>query len=232
MIVFPLLIKSELIRSKNPGVNNHQLFSTNRGLKIIAILSLISIFFLFFISTKWDGFAPWYFIYKLIPGADKIRAISRIILIILLPLAIITALFLTWLEERYSKAGIVLSIILASGIILENSHRNTHTYNKQIHRNRINLLKTKIAKRKCSVFYYKKLFYDPQKKIRESPIVVHLDAMWASFEMQIPTINGYSGKEPANWNMSDPATVDREKIQKWLVRNGIKIDSKLICIIE
>jgi len=49
----------------------------------------------------------------------------------------------------------------------------------------------------CMAFYYSPVLSDS----RDAPpqFKLHLDAMWAALETGVPTINGYSGKDPRGW---------------------------------
>jgi len=66
------------------------------------------------------------------------------------------------------------------------------------------------------------------------PHELQLDAMWASVEAGVPTVNGHSGNLPALWARLqpaqagvDPAERDRfaARLARWLARKGMAPDA-------
>jgi hypothetical protein len=80
----------------------------------------------------------------------------------------------------------------------------------------------------CLAFYYSPVFP------RNTPFLppaykLHIDAVWASTESGIPTINGYSGHAPRGWSgLSENEIVDelsfgylRDSLLGWITTHGL-----------
>jgi len=170
---------------------------------ITTILLLISIYFLrknfliklnlfvilsFFLLTIFipPKFTFWKIIYEILPGANALRAITRLNLILLLPISYILLTFLKKIKEKFS-------ILLCLLIIFEQANK-THYYDKFKIRKDVETI-VEIVKRNKLPFYYSPLFgSDYFWKYQ-------IDAMWASLLSGVPTINGYSGKYPKDWGL-------------------------------
>jgi len=68
------------------------------------------------------------------------------------------------------------------------------------------------------------------------PWKYHLDAMWAGLDLEIPTVNGYSGFRPARWpplydnvirGLDDRARID-QSLAGWLGGN----EAGRVCVVE
>jgi hypothetical protein len=130
----------------------------------------------------------WLGYYRLIPGAIAIRAVGRVVLIMLIPMALgLTCL--VWLLERKRWAlagGIVALACLAEQAV------TTDTFDAAANRATVAGIARRVDRGKVA-FYYRPCD-DPSGYPYD-----HLDAMWASLESGVPTINGYSGYAPREW---------------------------------
>jgi hypothetical protein len=123
----------------------------------------------------------------MIPGAVAIRAIGRIVLILLIPMALGLASLVQFLEgRRWAVAGGILA-----GVCLAEQGITTETFDAAVNRATIAGLARQIDRGRVAFYYH---------PCDDQPFYVyHLDAMWASLASGVPTINGYSGYAPREW---------------------------------
>ena len=146
------------------------------------------------LATRWPGDGSlWRGVYELVPGATAIRAVGRLAVVGLLPLALCLALAWRRLEEsRRFRAWLVP---IAALVVLEQV-QTPETYHRQPVRETTMGLAQRIPP-DCSAFFYS------SSNPEELPHHVHLDAMWAAMETGVPTINGYSGGAPPQWRLKE-----------------------------
>jgi hypothetical protein len=122
-----------------------------------------------------------------IPGAVAIRAVGRVVFVLLIPAALGLACAVTWLEQRRftALAWIVGLVCLAEQGV------TTTTFDAAANRATIASVASRIDPGRAA-FYYHPCAERP-------PLYYHLDAMWASLDRDVPTINGYSGHAPRDW---------------------------------
>ncbi|WP_243311386.1 DUF7024 domain-containing protein [Fundidesulfovibrio agrisoli] len=136
------------------------------------------------------------------PGVGAIRSVTRIALVLLFPLAVALAVGVTALERRLrqraaagSRFSVVLVAALAGLVLLEQAHLPLASYSLAEARARLEAVESGFGPaRPDSV-----LFLDAARAPGEPFYVVQLDAMLASQDMNIPTVNGYSGHFPPGY---------------------------------
>jgi hypothetical protein len=172
------------------------------------------------------GFTPWRLFFNILPGANAIRAVSRIVFLMLVPLSI----GLAWFVQTRTRP--LLGWLIGAICVLEQGH-TTVAYDKLEVRKEIAALARRIGK-DCLAFYYSPVFatntpgIPPEYKFQ-------IDALWASFQRNIPTINGYSGNLPKEWwDLWENEVVDaasharlREAIARWSASHHL--DSSRVC---
>ena len=164
------------------------------------------------LATEWPGgFAPWHAIYLLVPGADSLRAVSRIGVALLFPASLGVAILIDALtrtrrippsrtapalRRRDLLRRTVIVVALIAVIVAEQVRRlQFQSYDKNEMRARVARVVNGIGA-SCAAFVYMPAEEgDPQH--------FHADAMWASMERGIPTLNGYSGNMPPAWPLAD-----------------------------
>ncbi|MCX6131070.1 MAG: hypothetical protein NTX25_18680, partial [Proteobacteria bacterium] len=153
-------------------------------LKLLLLLFLLS--FCFYKSVSF-----WQIIYGIVPGAGNIRGVSRYFLVMLIPYGFLIGYFVSNISMR------LLAWCLLFGVMLENYNLNIGAYSNQAHLQRVQTVKIALAKvlveKSCDAFYW-----DAEGEFYS----VQLDAMWASLETGIPSLNGYSGGTPKNWSFT------------------------------
>ncbi|HUB08638.1 MAG TPA: hypothetical protein VMB50_16650, partial [Myxococcales bacterium] len=147
-----------------------------------------------------------------VPGLDSLRAVTRVGLVQLLAGGLAVGIGVTALRAR---PGLALALALLPTV--ENWSRCPAGVTAAEVGARAAHVERAIGPG-CRAFFWRG--DDPAAP----PYAVQLDAMWASFDLGIPTLNGYSGNEPPGWPLSDPRAVTPEMARAWLERAGLPAD--------
>ena len=152
------------------------------------------------------GVTLWSLLFPIVPGASAIRAISRVALLLLIPVSLGLGLALEALRGRPWLFAIALSLVIAE------QGRRIAFYDKQETRERVSAISEQVRARRCAAFYYSPVLAQTGVPIRERPMrwdpvpwahpvpyKYQVDAMWAQWQTGIPTLNGYAGKQPREW---------------------------------
>ncbi|APW62196.1 hypothetical protein [Paludisphaera borealis] len=149
-------------------------------LRVLAV-SLAVLALLYDADSLWLGYS------LKLPGALAIRAVGRIVLILMIP----AALGLAVLVERLARdrsAALAWTVAL---ICLAEQTVTTPAFDAAANRAKIAGVAGQVAPT-AAAFYY--------KPCEDEPFVHYgLDAMWASLAVGVPTINGYTGYYPSAW---------------------------------
>ncbi len=165
---------------------------------------LAMILFYVLLTQLPGGYTLWVWGFQYVPGANAVRAISRVCLMYLVPLSIGLA-FATefWVSRLQQRKSIFLSVAILLFFILEQG-QTTDAYDKAEPRGRVERItqalqtadKNGETSGRCGYFYYSR--ESPEGK-DWWPWVSQIATMWAARDLNIPTINGYSGNFPQNW---------------------------------
>jgi hypothetical protein len=194
------------------------------------------------VATEWPGgFAPWRAIYLFVPGAGALRAVARIGVAVVLPASLGVALLIDALmrprrippsrtavllrrRERLRRALITAAVI---AIVVAEQVQEPRWYDKNEGRARVARVANGIGA-ECGAFLY------TTTGGSDDPWHYHADAMWASMERGIPTLNGYSGNQPPKWTFYDirvPTafldSVVSDSVSRWAA--AWRIDPARIC---
>lgn len=158
----------------------------------LGLLVLSSAGLMVALLLRWPGgFTLWPLVTHLVPGAEAIRAVSRIGLLLLLPVGLGVA----WAWEairRQPRFGGVAAGLMAAAVIVEQGQTQP-SFEKRALVERVRTLAALLPPG-CTTFLYTPL--PPHASDLE---LAQLDAMFASLEAGVPTLNGYSGYAPAGW---------------------------------
>jgi hypothetical protein len=155
----------------------------------------------------------WMMVYSTIPGGVGIRAVGRVALILLIPAALGLAAFLQRLirSKQFVAAAIVgVACAFEQGV-------TTKSFDAIANRTIVAGLAQQVD-RAHHAFYYHPC---------PDPDFFHtqLDAMWASLEVGVPTINGYSGYYPPEWHVFFTAGFDEEIEPRHLLNEWERINN-------
>jgi hypothetical protein len=153
-----------------------------------------------------------------LPGGAAIRAVGRIVLILMVPAAAGLALLVEWLVRgrRPALAWAVALICLAEQTI------TTPSFDAAANRATIADIAGRVRPG-VATFYYK-----PAGS--ESFMLYGLDAMWASLDVGVPTINGYTGYYPPSWSGfltadSKPGTPLGVLLERWESAHSLRSEN-------
>ena len=134
-----------------------------------------------------------------LPGLKAIRAVTRIILMLLFPLAVILGLFIHSISENrrlqsHPIAKIILSFVAMFVLVLDQNVTvgGFATYPKLASQQRSTHIEKLVLQKGSEIRVFA---YMPDKS-SDPPYVVHLDAMMAAQNLNMATVNGYSGFYP------------------------------------
>jgi hypothetical protein len=162
----------------------------------------ISLILLFLVTISIGGLSLYKGLFY-IPGLGSIRAISRIVLVMLLPIAILVAVGIENLFLKISPSNIFQRVILAifiivllSGEVLFYKPNNTpildwHNRQKELH----GYLPTTLPS--GAVLFV-------TQNSNEPFYLSELDGMILAQDLNLPTLNGYSGNEPPGYRLPNP----------------------------
>ena len=159
---------------------------------VIGLVMGIAGLVMWLVPTEYFGWSPWQLIYA-IPGAEAFRAIGRIHLLSVFLLSIALALLIAPLISRGER----LRRILLSGVLLLVVFEQVNLVERQQYRDLIASSSPDIPPppEECQSF----MIMDPRWDI--PGFAEQIDAMAIARETGLPTINGYSGFAPPNWNV-------------------------------
>lgn len=197
------------------GIFIFSIFKLKREFLVKINLLIILIFFLItlYIPPK---ITFWKVIYDNLFSASALRSITRLVLILLLPVSFI---LLTFLKKINPK----ISLFLCFLIILEQLNK-IPSYDKYFIRNEVENLKN-IAEGEKLPFFYGPIFAEGYFWKYQ------LDAQWAALLSGVPTLNGYSGVYPKSWALFENIIMDEKDFQK--ISRNLKIwfqDKKFLWI--
>jgi hypothetical protein len=168
----------------------------------ILLLARTSLLFLVAITISIFGISLYFLISKL-PGFDAIRSVSRVILVILLPAALLAGslIELLWDSKKYLLCARIAAVILctftiyeAADIIQIRDVKNHWIERLEVLRRQISHIKTPIGRNDVLVILQSDKSVNNWNEFENE-----LDAMLLSQQMGIRTLNGYSGNLPAGW---------------------------------
>ncbi len=163
-------------------------------------------------------FSPWVAVWKCFPGARVIRAVTRICLLLLIPVSIGVALGIDSVKRP------LVVFVLVALICLEQAHVTPY-YDKRRVRQRVSPVSCLVS-RQCLSFYLPRVPFSGPGMRR--PGTYQVDAMWTQLAVSKPALNGYSGQAPPAWRLLDKRVRSkaellglRQEIKSWADRNGL-----------
>ena len=213
------------------GVLKKNLVKVNKNKIYVPFVSLTILTTSLFILLAFQylrDFSPWWLVYKIIPGAGSIRAVSRCALVLALPMAIVLAHVCGVLLDKASGEKKPLKKILIGGLTLlaagfivweQVSLPPVPAFSKSWELNRLEYLSQKLPAN-SKVFY---ATVNPGLPYTATDI--QIDSMLLSAVRGIPTLNGYSGQSPANgswWLFRVRSPKYEEYVRNWINLHQIK----------
>lgn len=172
----------------------------NLTLLFLGLLVLSTSLFYLIGMRWWNGYSAWRLVYAFFPGGKSLRAISRYVIVLALPMAVVFAFLIQYLLGRISRyeklwkrvclwaalfavVGFGLFEQLAGGYGMSIRAENSYL--------------ARLAKElpdNCGSFYV-----SVGPNARRNQFEYQVDAMLVSQMRKVPTMNGYSGQFPPGW---------------------------------
>ena len=182
-----------------------------RAMPAVRVLAIASVSVIVLATMYKFRVTPWFVIFKVVPGAGALRAVSRIGLLMLFPAAIAIGLFV----QRVKRGWVVAAFCLLEQV------QQPGSYDKQSLRDEVAAVAAAVP-RECSSFFY------AQRGDAFGLETAQLNAMWARLEVGKPTVNGYSGAIPPGWELRDNVihapedeTRLRSALDRWAALNHL-----------
>ena len=226
-------IRSRVKARKDPPFASSLSFGNRIFLQEIGFYMSAASLLLIAVAARWPtGSTPWWIVYHLLPGASAIRAVSRFVIVILLPASILVGVALTMMNQIFSdRRRWLYPMLLMMLIAAENFKVVQYSYSKQEHLARLESLVQRLEKlTPCDAFY------NADSTPEGTPdLLRQTDSVWLSLVTSIPTINGYSGGYPpgyADFMKIQSTEALRDALHSWTVTAGREVPRNKICIIR
>lgn len=198
------------------------------GLVFLGVMILATSIFIV-LGIKVGGHSLWQFIYQYFPGAGAIRAVSRYMIFLTLPMSIAFAYGLQKaLQFANGKRGLTIAVMVVAAFgvfeqfgVPKVNGTGFSTTTEQTY------LKTMAARLPvdCKAFYVA-----PGPNPRHSTAEYHYDGMMISSVSHVKTLNASSSQFPRDWNFYFIKNADYEsKVKEWI--DSQKITGK-VCRLE
>ena len=185
----------------------------------LGILILATTVF-YLLGFKYGGHSPWFYIYQYFPGAGAIRAVSRYVIFLTLPMSIAFAYALnqgfahvTTQANKKQTLKFILIGLMAFGVFEQfgvNKVSGTG-FSKRVEEAYLTTMVAHLPS-DCTSFYVA-----PGERADHSTAEYHYDAMMISIISGVPTLNASSSQFPQDWNMYFLKNPDYEaKVKEWI----------------
>jgi hypothetical protein len=168
------------------------------------------------LTLLYNDFAPWWYVFKFVPGAAAIRVPARFN-VVLNALGIIAIVIGMAHVNRKKRSGMIktaVGCVFAFLIVEQVNVQRLHLISRK--REASILSRVVATPSECKSFYVVNVAY-PDRPF----YATHIDAMLISQHLNLPTLNGYSGWFPANWKL---LTIDKDYVEnanRWALSKGI-----------
>jgi hypothetical protein len=218
------------LRSRSEEKGSEDLLETRRVYLFFLALMILSTALFYCIGMKYgDGHSPWTLVYHFFPGAKAIRAMSRYVIFLTLPMAVGFTFVLDYAVKRVlarqhslARSALMFGLIALAALGVFEQFGIFKVggtgFSKRAETAYLSAMAAKLDAN-CSVFY-----------VAARPDDIHgvaeyqYDAMMIAAMTQIPTLNGSSSQFPPDWfglyQVKDPAY--EANVRKWIERNEIK----------
>ncbi|MEY4504851.1 MAG: hypothetical protein RL154_1148 [Pseudomonadota bacterium] len=207
------------------------IYKTNRlNFQKIVVAISIAMIVMIFIETLviFDKYTLYRTLLYWIPGLDSIRAVSRVILFLVFPFAILSAFVITYIANlsklNYVFRTVIIAVIVLFGVFEQVRFLGEVGTTTKIESQARYKPLVKILEQNKS-FDILLLTYDkPCDGFEKNEI----DSMFTAMILNRPTINGYSGNTPFNYYLRD----DNAKYADWLALYKDNFHNKTVAILD
>jgi hypothetical protein len=159
------------------------------------------------LSLRWGDWSAWRLVHRHVPGADGVRAVSRVWAAVL-PLALVAGLVAAGRLLAGRRWGpVAAGLLLAAGVAEQVPWRGAlPSFDADVWQRRVEAVRRRMAP--GAVYYV-----GPAPGLTDYQ--GQLLAMWAGLRANAPVVNGYSGRYPAGYpDWTRPMTAD--ELRRWL----------------
>jgi hypothetical protein len=187
------------------------------GKTFLGIMILASALF-YLIGFKYAGHSPWSFVFQYFPGAGAIRAVSRYVIFLTLPMSIAFAYALHQVlafasTQRTQIRKIAVLAIAAFGVFEQFGvpKVNGEGFSKNVEEQYLKAMAAKLPQ-DCAAFYVA-----PDPNSNHAVYEYQYDAMMISIISRVRTLNASSSQFPRGWNMYFVKNPDYENnVKQWI----------------
>ena len=170
------------------------------------------------------SFSLWWIVLNIFPGADAIRAVFRINML-LYPLALLSMLLFA--KERLMLkiwGRLAISLLFVLFVIEGLIHPKRELLSLEdelVFDQKLDLMRQEVEGLDGFLVVRDLFDGEPADRLRLRLLGTHSLAMRLSQELGIPTMNGYSGQFPGGWHLEESNMVGhfREPLDAWLLLN-------------
>ncbi len=166
----------------------------------LGVVSVIGVAVVCAVTLDIGGFS-FYRIITWLPGTNAIRAVTRVIVLLLLPMAVLSAIGAEYIVRLANSARPVIGrvatlvpVVLLGVISIETITYRGGSTPVSAWRERQNILASRLPSviNRGSVLWFRGELQEPNERL-----FIPLDAMIVAQDLQLATVNGYSGSAPA-----------------------------------
>lgn len=206
------------------GAKEHEgeVFPLDRRIGMIALVPGIATLVMWVLMYQIAGHTLWYLIFQLFPGGYAIRAVDRANAVLLVPMAILSAVGLTALLKLRvmvpnERKILFLAVLGLSAWQVGDQYEANHMQFSKSKELRF-LASVPQPPSSCRAFAY----------VWDSPVKQQLyeyqtDAILIAQKFNLPTVNGYSGRAPSGWNLmsADQGDIYADQVRRWAAQEKI-----------
>jgi hypothetical protein len=199
----------------------------NVGTLFLGVMILATSIFIV-LGVKVYGYTLWVYIYDYFPGGGAIRAVSRYVIFLALPMSIAFAYGLQKALQFASRPGWRVAVLLVTAFgVFEQfgvSRINGEGFSTTVEERYLKAMAAKLPD-DCTAFYVA-----PGPKPRHATAEYQYDGMMISSISRVKTLNASSSQFPRNWNFYFFKDLTYEdKVKEWI--ESQKITGK-VCRLE
>jgi hypothetical protein len=188
--------------------------------------SLAAILFLMVFTLLFRGHSLYTLVWEL-PGFNAIRAVTRVILVLMWPIAVCIAWVASGLAEKKSWVSQALLYLLLALLVAESGFYHHSTYSKAETQSRVAELRAKLPE----ALPADPVLYVGWNGQRDS-LVTEIDGMLLAQELGWPTVNGYSGNLPPKYGPPDSCSRLPARITSFMAHSGITDESYYLDLMD
>ena len=234
--IFGLGTLAKTLRSRSVKKGNEDRLETRRVYLLFLGLMILATTLFYCIGMKYGGHSLWKQVYYCFPGAKAIRAMSRYVIFLTLPLAVGFAFALDYGIKRVAtqktslaRSALMFGLLALAALgVFEQFGRfkvGGTGFSQKAETAYLNAMAARLDSN-CAAFYVAARPDD-----HHGAAEYQYDAMLIAVMTQIPTLNGTSSQFPPGWfglyDVKDPAY--EVNVRKWIELNEIKSN---ICRLE